>query len=932
MELQLKPLLPRFSSLIAISAALALQVPALHAQDTPVSEEDEEESGDVGVIAPEAGETIVVEGTRVRGQLIVDEPPVAEFDEDDIAAFGAGSIEDVLAAIEPATGSGARGGRGGGRPVFLINGMRVSSWREFRSYPPESIRKIEVFPEEVAQRFGYSADQRVVNILLKPNFQAVTAEVEYAQPDRGGYSENEQELTYLRIGENGRLNFNFEVEDGSMLTEAERGLTVNSDPGEARFRSLIADTWGAEATANYARAFIDSGTSLSINGTYERSETRSISGLALNDATPLERRGASDSFSVGGSVNKPFGDWNATFTTDANRTLSETEIDRFDSSGFDVARSRTWTIDNAATLTGYPIELPAGEVSTTFDVGIDWTQISSDDTRTDNEVTLSRRRVNGGVNVSIPVAERDGFLGAVGDISMNLNAGVENLSDFGTLADWSAGVNWRPTDSLAFSATRIFREVAPSLTNLGNPRIDEFNQSVFDYATGDSVLATVITGGNPDLQAETQSDWKFSANWELPFWENTRLQADYGINRSRDVTSTPGFSAAFEQAFPDRVTRNDAGELLAIDRRPLTLYETRSRILSFGINTRGEIGKAPEATDGGGDRGEPTRGSRQAGEGAQTRPAGGRFNPERMAAMRETFCKMPEGQTPDLSGIPEQFRARLTDENGNPDPEKIAQARERFCGEEAEERARQFEMMRTAICAEPPQLDGLPEEILARLRNEAGGIDPEKVAQMRGRLCATGDAATGSEGGGEARSRGGPRGGGMRLGRGGGGDSEDRRARYFVSLNHNIVLENEVLLSENGPLFDQLGGEVLGGGAIAQHTARFQGGLFWQGYGLRLSGNYTGEAEIEGSDALGSSDLFFNDLVTFDARVFADLGQIFDKEDGWMKNLRLSLVADNLFDARRRVVDEDGNVPEAYEPFRIDARGRYLGIDLRKAF
>ena len=36
--------------------------------------------------------------------------------------------------------------------------------------------------------------------------------------------------------------------------------------------------------------------------------------------------------------------------------------------------------------------------------------------------------------------------------------------------------------------------------------------------------------------------------------------------------------------------------------------------------------------------------------------------------------------------------------------------------------------------------------------------------------------------------------------------------------------------------------------------------------------------------------------------------------------------------ASRGDVDEDGNVPEAYEPFRIDARGRYLGIDLRKAF
>ena len=125
---------------------------------------------------------IVVFGTRLRGQLNVEVPPLAEFNEADIAAIGARSIAEVVAAIAPATGSSARGGRGGGQPVFLINGIRVSSFREFRSYPPEAVAKVEVFPEEVAQRFGFSPDQRVVNIVLKPNFQSLTADVEYEQP------------------------------------------------------------------------------------------------------------------------------------------------------------------------------------------------------------------------------------------------------------------------------------------------------------------------------------------------------------------------------------------------------------------------------------------------------------------------------------------------------------------------------------------------------------------------------------------------------------------------------------------------------------------------------------------------------------------------------------------------------------------------------
>ena len=920
-------------SIIAlIAASLAAAAPqTLAAQDAAPPPDAEPATSQVETLDNDAslnaGNTIVVTGTRLRGQLDVDQPPIAEYSAEDIAAFGAGSIADVLEAIAPATQSGARGGRGGGRPVFLVNGIRVSSPREFSSYPPEAIEKVEVFPEEVAQRFGYSADQRVVNIILKRNFQAVTAELEYAQPTRGGFSRTEQEATYLRIGETGRLNFNAELEDTSLLTEGERGLTVEGREDEAFFRSLIADSMSAEATANYVRAFMESGASLSLNGTYNHSESRSLSGLVPGTIAPIERRSDTDTASFATTLSGVLGDWRSTYTGDAVFSDGTTEIDRRDGTGFDVADSRTWSFVNKATFIGNPLELPAGEVTTTVDLGFDWRRIESSDTRANSDLELTRRRLNGGVNLSVPIAERDGFLGAIGGLSANLTAGIEDLSDFGALTNWSAGLVWSPTDTLTLSATRIVREVAPSLTELGSPRIDEFNVPVFDYARGNTEFVTVITGGNPNLRAETQKDWKFSANYELPFWENTRVNVDYGINRSRDVTATPGFGAAFEQAFPDRVQRDADGTLLAIDRRPLTLFATRNRVLSFGINTRGEIGRAPEPREGRG--GSPTGGDANGATGARPGGAGGgamMMDPARMEAIRTAFCKVPEGEMPDLSQIHEQFRARLLDADGNPDPEKIAQARTRFCGEQAEQTSERFAAMRAAICADPPNLEGLPEEMLARLKNEAGEIDPEKLAALRSRMC----SGEGAQASGESSGR---SGGGRRRGGGMfGGNPDDTRARYFLSLNHNITLENEVLLSQAGPLFDQLDGDVLSGGAIPRNTTRLEGGLFKQGYGLRLSGNYIGEARLNGSGLPGSSDLFYGDLATFDIRLFADLGQVLEKEDGWLDGLRVSFRVDNVFDARRRVEDENGVVPDAFQPFRIDPTGRYVGIDLRKAF
>ncbi|MGB7407124.1 MAG: hypothetical protein WA908_01340, partial [Pontixanthobacter sp.] len=192
------------SSGATLIIAMTMTVDAAYAQEEPASDAE-----------------IVVTGERLPGQVDTDIAPILELNEDDIAAYGAGSISDLLTALEPQTNSNR--GRGG-RPIFLVNGVRIGSFREFRSYPPEAIRKVEVLPEEVAQKFGFAPTRRVVNFILKDNYSALTAEIEYAQPDRGGYSFNEQELTWLKITGGGRLNVNLEREDTSALTELERDI------------------------------------------------------------------------------------------------------------------------------------------------------------------------------------------------------------------------------------------------------------------------------------------------------------------------------------------------------------------------------------------------------------------------------------------------------------------------------------------------------------------------------------------------------------------------------------------------------------------------------------------------------------------------------------------------------------------------------------
>ncbi|WP_033376274.1 hypothetical protein, partial [Porphyrobacter sp. AAP82] len=654
----------------ALGLALALPLAAADAtltaqpQPEPATQpgEQEEEPASASDAGAPVGEIIVSAG-RVRGQLFVDQAPLLQLDETAIAAEGVTSITELIAQISARTGS-ARGRGGGGQPVILVNGIRIGSFREFANYPPEALAKVEVFPEEVAQRFGFPPDRRVINLILKDNYSNRQADFEFEAPSRGGYTRNEERLGILKIADGGRINASVQIEDTTLLTEAERDVPqtagsqspVAGDPDQAAFRSLLADTFGLEANVSWAKALIDSGTSLSANANYSRSESRSLDGLntvtltsptgtaalrTFGADTPLARRTSSDTFSAAGSINQPVGAFRLTTTFDGSFSETETEIDRRlrsdqlevfraaaragtlaitgplptdAANGFDIAQRRTITTESQATLEGPLAGLPAGEVLATFDLGLDWRRIESSDTRSASGAELTRRRLSTGTNLVVPLTStREEFLDALGDFTLNLQAGVEDLSDFGMLGDWNAGVTWKPVDGLDLSATYIWREVAPSLSALGDPQVTNFNVPVFDFVRGETVLAEVVTGGNPALPPETQRDWKFSANWELPFWEGSRLTVDYVLNRSDDVVSSfPQITAETEAAFPGRVTRDANGRVVRVDRRSVSFAETKADRIQFTFSTNGSIGAGE---GGGGGFGGPGGGGRFGGGG-----------------------------------------------------------------------------------------------------------------------------------------------------------------------------------------------------------------------------------------------------------------------------------------------------------------------------
>ncbi len=1029
----MKPLYP--VSLLALTLATpALVSPAMAQDAAPVVQADTATTGDQAA----EDDQIVVTATRLPGQVVTDSPPILELNEQEVAAYGAASIADLVAQLAPQTGSGR--GRGG-RPVFLVNGQRVSGFREFSRFPPEAIRKVEVLPEEVALQFGYPPDARVINFILKDNYISRTVEVEFGMPTRGGTSTAEAEASLLTITGPRRISGSVEYKRTSPLTEAERDViqtpvtdpTVVGDPDPADFRTLIARDESIEANATFTTGLgaMGSGKQFTLNGNVSRDVRTSLSGLdtvlltdrtgaqALRslDSDPITRRTATDIYALGSSFNTPVGSWRYSGTLDASRTDTNSRRDsRRDTSalvaaalagtlaiggtlprvaggGFDRTLSRVWSASQKNTLSGSPLRLPAGEVNATLDAGYDWTRIESQDSRAAlGSTQLTRGDLNAGINLSVPITStREGFLDAVGDVSVNLGAGVDHLSDFGTLTDWNAGITWKPTDKLALKSSYIVRKVAPGLSQLGGPTIVDVNVPVYDFSIGDTVLANVTTGGNPDLLEETQRDFKLSANYDVDLFDRANLLVEYFHNSSSNTTeSFPLLTPAIEAAFPGRVTRAVDGTLLAIDRRPVTFASRNSSRIRYGINLFGKLGKpSPEGQSPGGRRGlgaliagaqpadapAPAPSPPPATDTPAAAPAGGagqgRYDPARMADMRARFCNLTEGQMPDLSGVPDRMLERLKGPDGQVDPAKVAALKTRVCAADGAaprtfDPAR-FAALRAALACGAdglPDVAALPPEVADRLKGPDGTIDPARLAEFRTRMCALpadggggmggrgrrgqpGEAAAAPTGGrpqvsqaapggeplGGGRSGGGMAGGGMPGGRGGG---DNGQGRWNLSLYHTVELNNRVTVAPGGPELDLLSGDGLSDGGVSRHKVELEGGVFIKGVGARLSGNYLSGTTVRGSGLPGSSDLRFGDLATFNLRLFANLEQqkwlTGDGDPGFWKGARVSLRVDNLLDAHQRVTDASGIVPLRYQPGLIDPTGRSISIEFRKMF
>ncbi|WP_295442314.1 hypothetical protein [Sphingorhabdus sp. EL138] len=845
---------------------------------------------------------IVVTAERLRGSVDTDVPPVEELNEADMTALGASSLTDLVAAVAPQANSGR--GRGGGMPIILLNGQRVSGLRELRDLPPEALRQVQIFSEEVALKYGFRPDQRVINFILKDNFASFATEFEHAQPQDGGFATNEFETTLTRIGKTTRFNLDIELERATALTESERdlissdgsalarggnisGLGVNgeispslsalagsnvteagvplgvSNPSLAQFastanrlnsgdigdvRTLLPRTERLEMNGTWSRS-LGPQTILSLNANYALTGSESLLGLPgtnfvlpgsspfspfgqdailsryFDTPRPLERESETHVFQTGSTFNHALGGWRWTVTGNYARTANDTRTTRnADFSALragvlagttnpfsadfganllfmppDLSSSLNQNMDVRSTLAGTALKLPAGNVQMTFASGFTRQMLDSETWRSGltTDISLRRNMMNHSVNAELPLTGRDFGIGStIGEWSINGNVGYSDLSDFGKLLEYGAGLRWAPAGNLTFQASITGDENAPGIGQLGNPTLVTPNVATYDFARGESLFINVITGGNPALIGEKRRDVILNANWNPDFIKDFAIQFSYFKNDSRNTTAAfPLLTPEIEAAFASRVVRDVNGRLVSIDQRPVNFDRETSQRIRWGFNVSGNIG-APA----------PPRG-----------PAGG-----------------------------------------------------------------------------PPA------------------------------------AATGAPGAPRATG-GGFGGGGGRFGAPGGGQP----SRWNIALYHSYRIKDEIRIRPGVSVLDLLNGSATSSnGGASRHEVELSGGLFHKGFGLRLQGTYKSATTANGSGLAGSNDLRFSDIAAISAFLFVNLDQQARviKAVPLLKGSRIAFRIENIFNDIVDVRDQNGDVPRSYQPGYIDPRGRVFELSFRKRF
>ena len=839
-----------------------------HAETTSAAEVAATEADDAVI------DELTVTGRRVDMTVSGGLAPEVAFDAPVIRSLGASSLEELIEELAPEVSSG-RGG-GGGRPAFLVNGRRIANFREIRGYPPEAVERIEVYPEEVALRHGFRADQKVVNVILRRRFRALEIEAEAGAPRSGAGEAWEGELARLQLDGDQRFNLELSVEGRRPIHESDREIVVATRSAPTSEQGNLRGIDGGELDPALSRLAGEPVTSASLplrmtDGPLELETLLATANAPVITDQRKRRTLQADTHDVNlaASYARPFGEalsLSVTGTFEDGRRIAELGVPGYtldvDPSNPFSPFANTVTLDRLDATAGVlerrdHTRLGALDVTVTGGVGaLQWswlTELERSVRDTDTDRGLDAGGVDaladpfGAAPLSLP--------GLIDRRTATSTRAVTQLLANGPMELFDAG-------PARFSAALRYRHetLASRSGGSGGARQDSTDRGSVDFRG--SMDAPLV---------ESRRFGRLGANLNAEFVE----LSDFGSLRSlgAGLTWRPVnavrliLSFASEEAAPSIAQLGDP--LVAIPNQ---------RIFDFA-------------------RGESVTVTRLEGGNPDLDPEERRF--WRMGLRLEPF------DAHDVS-LNLDFLDSTTDSPiiGFPTPTEEIEAAfgDRF------ERDANGELL---------SLDARPLNVQeARERRLDWGLRYVRRIGVSG----------------TARSSGSRRdGGASRRGRGFGRRGDDG-GRFYVSLQHGWSLEDRLLLSPGVPAVDYVGRSVGGrqrGGA--EHVASLRASLTVRGTGGRVRLRWRdGTTSLPASD--GTIGLRTSALTTLDVRAFHTVRRrsALAERLPWLAGARLTIGVDNAFGEKARVVDGFGATPAGSSADELDPVGRFVYVEFRR--
>ena len=876
-----------------------------------------------GAASPEDADYVLpdIDVAGRRGRVQGDIEPEVTLTADQLIAYGATNIAELLTALEPLTRSNR--GRSDSGPLVLLNGRRTSGFQEIRTIPFEAIERTEILPEEAALAYGFAADQRVVNIVLKANFSQANAEAVYRAPTQGGRNSAEVKGGYFSIVGGSRLNVSLERQHDTALFESERD--IRRDPGGQPFDRV------GNVTGSPNGAEIDPALSALAGETVTVAANPGVSNPTLADfadGANTTRTGDLNSY----RTLLPRGDettLNASLARDLSETLKGTiSLNLVDQTSFSYLG-----------LPGLSLTVGAGENGSPFSQDVTVYRY------VDDPFALTRDTETLTANLGVLL---DGFLadwrwtlsGTYDRVETDTVTG-RGLDQAAAQAAVNAGT-LNPFGTLDPSQFTRLVDTARSVSSGGNLEA-VFTGQLFDLPAG-SVSSTLKVGGDTrDLASETTVSGDFSertigrdrlyasANLSLPIsngvdvlrWlGDLSINVNAGYDEASDIGGLTTWGAGLNWSPIEPVglivsyTNEDGAPTISQLNDP-AISTPNSAVFDFRT---GETVLVNRITGGNPDLTPDNR---------QVWKVGLNWQATSDLSLRSDFTHTKiDGAITSFPSVTPDLEAALPDRFIRNDEGRLVELDARplnFTRTERSELRSGFNFSRAfgrpnmpAMAA--PGAGGPPGGGMIRFGGPGGGPPP-------------GGPPPGGPGGPGA---GGPPGGGgfqMRTGggRGGPGAMLPGQGRFNLSVFHTVRFTDEVTIRPGLPVLDLLDGDATASnGGTPRNEIQVLGGVFRNGFGAFLNANWRQGTKVDG-DA-GEADLTFSDRTTVNLTMFADL----NSRTTWvqrfpiLKGARISLGIENLFDSRTEVTSSSGETPFNYQLDYLDPEGQTVRLSLRK--